>query len=133
MCTHEMIERENSVVIFCLTIFVQSPDGKLVASGAIDGIINLFDLQSGRLLHTLEGRLVMVEFLTRRRKASQPQSQTPPQLSPLSLGLGNKAKYKATVCILQQNMLHIVQYMWQKAGEETGNEAKPGYIYCRRQ
>ena len=36
-------------------LFLQSPDGKLVASGAIDGIINLFDLQSGRLLHTLEG------------------------------------------------------------------------------
>ena len=34
---------------------LQSPDGKLIASGAIDGIINLFDLQSGRLLHTLEG------------------------------------------------------------------------------
>ena len=33
----------------------QSPDGRLIASGAIDGIINLFDLQSGRLLHTLEG------------------------------------------------------------------------------
>ena len=31
----------------------QSPDSKLIASGAIDGIINLFDLQSGRLLHTL--------------------------------------------------------------------------------
>lgn len=26
-----------------------------MASGAIDGIINLFDLQTGRLLHTLEG------------------------------------------------------------------------------
>ena len=36
-------------------LLLQSPDGKLVASGAIDGIINLFDLQSGRLLHTLEG------------------------------------------------------------------------------
>ena len=34
----------------------QSPDGKLIASGAIDGIINLFDLQTGRLLHTLEGQ-----------------------------------------------------------------------------
>ena len=29
-----------------------------MASGAIDGIINLFDLQSGRLLHTLEGTLM---------------------------------------------------------------------------
>ena len=34
---------------------VQSPDGKLIASGAIDGIINVFDLESGHLLHTLEG------------------------------------------------------------------------------
>ena len=62
--------------------FFQSPDGKLVASGAIDGIINLFDLQSGRLLHTLEGicTVMVEEFQARHHKASQPQSQTPPQL-----------------------------------------------------
>ena len=35
---------------------VQSPNGRLIASGAIDGIINLFDLQTGKLLHTLEGK-----------------------------------------------------------------------------
>ena len=40
---------------FSFILLPQSPDGKLIASGAIDGIINLFDLQSGRLLHTLEG------------------------------------------------------------------------------
>ena len=38
-----------------VSLSMQSPNGKLVASGAIDGIINLFDLQTGRLLHTLEG------------------------------------------------------------------------------
>lgn len=35
---------------------IKSPDGKLIASGAIDGIINIFDTQTGRLIHTLEGR-----------------------------------------------------------------------------
>jgi len=69
-------------MILCLTLFFQSPDGKLVASGAIDGIINLFDLQSGRLLHTLEGicTLMVVEIQARHHKASQPHSQNPPQL-----------------------------------------------------
>jgi len=33
----------------------QSPDGKYIASGAIDGIINIFDVASGKLVHTLEG------------------------------------------------------------------------------
>lgn len=33
----------------------QSPDGKYLASGAIDGIINIFDIATGKLLHTLEG------------------------------------------------------------------------------
>ena len=39
----------------CIALPCQSPDGKMVASGSIDGIINLYDLQSGKLLHTLEG------------------------------------------------------------------------------
>ena len=34
---------------------LQSPDGKYLASGAIDGIINIFDIATGKLLHTLEG------------------------------------------------------------------------------
>lgn len=34
----------------------QSPDGKYLASGAIDGIINIFDIATGKLLHTLEGK-----------------------------------------------------------------------------
>lgn len=37
----------------------QSPDGKYLASGAIDGIINIFDIATGKLLHTLEGELEM--------------------------------------------------------------------------
>jgi WD repeat-containing protein 61 len=32
----------------------QNPDGKYNASGAIDGIINIFDVASGKLVHTLE-------------------------------------------------------------------------------
>lgn len=35
---------------------MQSPDGKYLASGAIDGIINIFDIATGKLLHTLEGK-----------------------------------------------------------------------------
>ena len=33
----------------------QNPDGKYNASGAIDGIINIFDVASGKLVHTLGG------------------------------------------------------------------------------
>lgn len=33
----------------------QSPDNKFVASGALDGIINVFDVDTGKLVHTLEG------------------------------------------------------------------------------
>lgn len=32
----------------------------MIASGAIDGIINLFDVKSGKLLHTLEGMSTIV-------------------------------------------------------------------------
>jgi WD40 repeat protein len=39
----------------CYTFISQSPDGKYIASGAIDGIINIFDVSSGKLVHTLEG------------------------------------------------------------------------------
>ena len=34
---------------------LQSPDMKFVASGALDGIINVFDVDTGKLVHTLEG------------------------------------------------------------------------------
>ncbi|CAI8026708.1 WD repeat-containing protein 61 [Geodia barretti] len=37
-----------------------SPDGKLIASGAVDGIINVFDVGTGGLLHTLEGHAMPV-------------------------------------------------------------------------
>jgi WD40 repeat protein len=50
----EPIERArklNYIFIF------QSPDGKYIASGAIDGIINIFDVSSGKLVHTLEGNV----------------------------------------------------------------------------
>lgn len=35
--------------------YFQSPDGKYIASGAIDGIINIFDVAYGKVLRTLEG------------------------------------------------------------------------------
>jgi WD repeat-containing protein 61 len=37
---------------------MQSPDEKYIASGAIDGIINIFDVASSKLVHTLEGNLL---------------------------------------------------------------------------
>lgn len=40
--------------IFCF-FNLQSPDMKFVASGALDGIINVFDVETGKLVHTLEG------------------------------------------------------------------------------
>lgn len=46
---------------FC--VLLQSPDGKYLASGAIDGIINIFDIATGKLLHTLEG-IVLVIYST---------------------------------------------------------------------
>lgn len=39
----------------------QSPDGKYLASGAIDGIINIFDIATGKLLHTLEGKRGLIK------------------------------------------------------------------------
>ena len=44
---------DSVVFIYCVQ---QSPDGKYIACGAIDGIINIFDMTTGKLLHTLEGR-----------------------------------------------------------------------------
>lgn len=44
---------------FILSI-AYSPDGKYLASGAIDGIINIFDIATGKLLHTLEDSQLLV-------------------------------------------------------------------------
>ena len=35
--------------------FFQCPDGKYIVSGAIGGIIYIFDVPSGKLVHTVEG------------------------------------------------------------------------------
>ncbi len=42
---------------------LQSPDGRFVASGAIDGIINVFDVSTGKLVHTLEGHAMPIRSL----------------------------------------------------------------------
>lgn len=41
--------------IYCYLSLMQSPDGKYVASGALDGFVNVFDVATEKLLHTLEG------------------------------------------------------------------------------
>lgn len=41
----------------------QSPDGKYIACGAIDGIINIFDMTTGKLMHTLEGHAMPIRGL----------------------------------------------------------------------
>ncbi|GIY87790.1 WD repeat-containing protein 61 [Caerostris darwini] len=41
-----------------------SPDGKYLASGAIDGIIKVFDISAGKLVHTLEGHAMPIRSLT---------------------------------------------------------------------
>uniref|UniRef100_A0A3P8R411 Superkiller complex protein 8 n=1 Tax=Astatotilapia calliptera TaxID=8154 RepID=A0A3P8R411_ASTCA len=51
-------------VISLLVLASQSPDGKYLASGAIDGIINIFDIATGKLLHTLEGHAMPIRSLT---------------------------------------------------------------------
>lgn len=41
----------------------QSPDGKYVASGAIDGIINIFEVDENKLCHALEGHAMSIRSL----------------------------------------------------------------------
>lgn len=43
--------------------YFQSPDGKYIASGALDGIINIFDVAQGKLVHTLEGHAMPIRSL----------------------------------------------------------------------
>ena len=40
-----------------------SGDGKYLASGAIDGIIAVFDMQTRKLLHTLEGHAMPIRYM----------------------------------------------------------------------
>ena len=46
-----------------------SDDGKYLATGAIDGIINVFDLVSRKLVHTLEGHAMPIRSLGFARTA----------------------------------------------------------------
>lgn len=64
----------------------QSPDGKYLASGAIDGIINIFDIATGKLLHTLEGELGISNEVIFRAPWPKPTINT----------TGNNAKFKIT-------------------------------------
>ena len=45
-----------SFYIISFAVTFQSPDGKYLACGAIDGIVNVFDIATGKLIHTLEGK-----------------------------------------------------------------------------
>jgi len=46
----------------CLYVCVQSPDGKYIACGAIDGIIYIFEVISEKLIHTLEGQWYVITW-----------------------------------------------------------------------
>lgn len=46
----------NEFQLDCSYYLLQSPDGKYIASGALDGIVNVFDISTGKLIHTLEGK-----------------------------------------------------------------------------
>lgn len=52
----------ESTQLVCL-IIPQSPDGKYIATGAIDGIINIFDVAAGKVAQTLEGHAMSVRSL----------------------------------------------------------------------
>ena len=41
---------------FTLTFYFQSPNGQYIACGSIDGIVNVFDVNKGVPINTLEGR-----------------------------------------------------------------------------
>ena len=41
-----------------------SPDGKRLACGSMDGTVGVFDVASGKLLHTLDGHFKPVRALT---------------------------------------------------------------------
>lgn len=45
-------------------IFSQRPDGQQIASGAIDGMIKLFDVETGKVVNTLEGHAMPIRSLT---------------------------------------------------------------------
>lgn len=54
-------ETINSISLILL--FLQSRDGKYIASGAIDGFINVFDVASGKLVHTIEGHAMTIRSI----------------------------------------------------------------------
>lgn len=58
-CVSGIFQYVLFMVKSCLYIInflsLKSPDMKFVASGAMDGIINVFDIATGKLVHTLEG------------------------------------------------------------------------------
>lgn len=59
--TGVQVQLKKSFII--LDQHFQSPDGKYIASGAIDGIINIFDVAAGKVAQTLEGHAMSVRSL----------------------------------------------------------------------
>jgi WD repeat-containing protein 61 len=57
-----------------------SPDGKRLACGSMDGTVGVFDTDSGKLLHTLDGHFKPVRALT----FTPGKSPNPHQPVPLS-------------------------------------------------
>ena len=68
----ELIKRNPFEFDFIQTFFssgkfvlslAYSPDGKYIASGAIEGFINIFDITTGKLIHTFEGHAMPIRSL----------------------------------------------------------------------
>ena len=58
---------------FVLSV-AQSPDGRRLASGSMDGSVAVFDMATGSLLHTLEGHFKPVRSLCFTPGVPQPQT-----------------------------------------------------------
>ena len=59
VCEGKLEHHLDSKSKFTLSL-AASKDGKHLATGAIDGIINVFDLLTKKLVHTLEGHAMPI-------------------------------------------------------------------------
>ena len=97
---------------FVLSV-AQSPDGKWLASGSMDGTVAVFDATTGQLLHTLDGHFKPVRSLcftpgSRLLSASPSAEQKPEMMTQqpdaafcmMSSGSGSHLLSSAVLCCL---------------------------------